>query len=174
MNNYQEFFDHAAADAVPVRGFLHRPFGSPEAALVLTHGAGANCTAPLLVAVANALCDTGWMVLRCDLPFRQARPAGSATAWQRRARSAGSSRGRRISAAPASAPVSLGGHSYGGRQASMLAADHPGLVEKLLLFPIRCIRHNAPRSCERRTSRACTLRHSSFTGCATASPHRKK
>jgi len=30
--------------------------------------------------------------------------------------------------------VYLGGHSYGGRQASMLAAESPGLVEALLLL----------------------------------------
>src|SRR6202012_1813162 len=30
--------------------------------------------------------------------------------------------------------VVLGGHSYGGRQASMLAAAEPGLVESLLLL----------------------------------------
>jgi uncharacterized protein len=30
--------------------------------------------------------------------------------------------------------VFLGGHSYGGRQASMLAAAEPGLVERLLLL----------------------------------------
>ena len=31
-------------------------------------------------------------------------------------------------------PVVLGGHSYGGRQATMLAAEEPGLVESLLLL----------------------------------------
>jgi uncharacterized protein len=30
--------------------------------------------------------------------------------------------------------VFLGGHSYGGRQASMLAADQPGLMDGLLLL----------------------------------------
>ena len=30
--------------------------------------------------------------------------------------------------------VWLGGHSYGGRQASMLAAETPGLVDRLLLL----------------------------------------
>jgi predicted alpha/beta-hydrolase family hydrolase len=30
--------------------------------------------------------------------------------------------------------VFLGGHSYGGRQSSMLAANEPGLVERLLLL----------------------------------------
>ena len=31
-------------------------------------------------------------------------------------------------------PVFLGGHSYGGRQASMLAPDEPALAEALLLL----------------------------------------
>jgi hypothetical protein len=30
--------------------------------------------------------------------------------------------------------IFLGGHSYGGRQASILAANEPGLVERLLLL----------------------------------------
>ena len=64
-----------AGDA-PVRGFLHVP-GSPSGdALVLSHGAGSNCAAPLLVALANAFCDAGLHVLRCDLPFRQLHPHG--------------------------------------------------------------------------------------------------
>jgi predicted alpha/beta-hydrolase family hydrolase len=33
-----------------------------------------------------------------------------------------------------SGQVFLGGHSYGGRQASILAAEEPGLVDALLLF----------------------------------------
>ena len=30
--------------------------------------------------------------------------------------------------------VTVGGHSYGGRQASMLAAEQPGLIDALLLL----------------------------------------
>ncbi|MGC2413196.1 MAG: alpha/beta family hydrolase, partial [Stellaceae bacterium] len=36
--------------------------------------------------------------------------------------------------ATASGKIILGGQSYGGRQATMLAADEPGLVDALLLF----------------------------------------
>src|SRR5712692_3188997 len=61
---------------VPVHGFLHRPRGDPAGALVLAHGAGSNCRAPLLVAVADAFSTAGFLVLRCDLAFRQARPHG--------------------------------------------------------------------------------------------------
>jgi hypothetical protein len=44
----------------------------------------------------------------------------------------------------------LGGHSYGGRQASMLAAAEPGLVERLLLlsYPL----HPPKRPTELRTA----------------------
>src|ERR1700726_4944376 len=42
-----------------VRGFLHRPETGARGALVLTHGAGSNCRAPLLVAVAEAFSAAG-------------------------------------------------------------------------------------------------------------------
>lgn len=61
----------------PVRGVLH-PAGARRAdGLVLTHGAGGNAEGPLLVAVAEAFVSRGVAVLRCDLPFRQARPRGA-------------------------------------------------------------------------------------------------
>jgi uncharacterized protein len=117
-----------------VRGFLHTPAGSAQAGLVLTHGAGGNCEAPLMVAIANAFCRAGLLVLRCDLPFRQRKrfgPPAPATAAENRA-------GLRdaVSAIRAleSGEVFLGGHSYGGRQASVLAAEEPGLVDGLLLL----------------------------------------
>jgi predicted alpha/beta-hydrolase family hydrolase len=59
-----------------VSGFLHVPANPSNDGLVLTHGAGANCQTPLLVAVAEAFESAGFTVLRCDLPFRQKRPSG--------------------------------------------------------------------------------------------------
>lgn len=118
----------------PVRGFLHRPARPDGRGLVLTHGAGGNCRAPLLSACAEAFAAVSVTVLRCDLAFRRKRdggpphPAGAsadraglrdAVAWLR-ARVAG--------------PVALGGHSYGGRQASMLAAEQPDVAPVLLLL----------------------------------------
>lgn len=121
-------------DGAPVRGFLHRPSAAAENGLVLTHGAGANCNAPLLVALADAFCAAGWMVLRCDLPFRQARPSGpphpSGQERDRDGLRAAVACLRRLTGAR----VSLGGHSYGGRMASMLAAEEPGVAERLLLL----------------------------------------
>jgi predicted alpha/beta-hydrolase family hydrolase len=133
MNNYQEFRDDLP-DQVPVRGFLHCSMGTGDDWLVLTHGAGSNCRAPLLVALADSFCSSGWTVLRCDLPFRQMRPngpppRGSAERDQQGLAAAIASVRRQTSGR-----VYLGGHSYGGRQATMLAADKPGLVDYLLLL----------------------------------------
>jgi uncharacterized protein len=133
MNNYEEFRDTPPGE-VPVRGFLHQPAHPGDDWLILTHGAGSNCEAPLLVTLANAFCLSGLNVLRCDLPFRQLRPhgppaPGSAARDQQGLRSAIASV-RRLT----TGRLFLGGHSYGGRQASMLAADDPGLVSRLLLL----------------------------------------
>ncbi len=116
-----------------VRGHLHRVGGAVDG-MVLTHGAGDNCNAPLLLAVANAFQSAGVTVLRCDLPFRQQRPSGP----PRPAGSAKDREGLRAAVAalrPAvSGRITLAGQSYGGRQASMLAAEEPELVEGLLLL----------------------------------------
>ena len=118
----------------PVRGFLHEPAGKPRAALLLTHGAGSNCSAPLLVALADAFAAAGYAVLRYDLPFRQQRPHGSpfpAIAAQDRAGIANAIQAMREKY---KAPVFAGGHSYGGRQTTMLLAEQPDLAERLLLL----------------------------------------
>jgi uncharacterized protein len=149
MNSCQDFLDISAKET-RVRGFLHRPAVSGADGLILTHGAGANCDAPLLVALADAFCSAGLTVLRCDLPFRQSRPhgpppRGSAERDQQGLRAAVGSMRRLVSGR-----VFLGGHSYGGRQASMLAATEPGLVERLLLlsYPL----HPPQRPAELRTA----------------------
>src|SRR5579862_6184056 len=59
-----------------VRGFIHLPATPAKDGLVLTHGAGSNSRAPLLMALAEAFAAAGVTVLRCDLPYRQSRPHG--------------------------------------------------------------------------------------------------
>jgi predicted alpha/beta-hydrolase family hydrolase len=102
--------------------------------LVLTHGAGSNARAPLLTALAEAFAAAGVTVLRCDLPFRQSRAFGP----PRPGDAAHDREGLKNAIAAVRKMVSgrlfLGGHSYGGRQATMLCADEPGLVEGLLLL----------------------------------------
>ncbi|HEV8679226.1 MAG TPA: alpha/beta family hydrolase [Stellaceae bacterium] len=124
----------ARFEAEGVRGFLHRPQGEAGAGIVLTHGAGGNCTAPLLVKAAELFADAGLHALRIDLPFRQRRPSGPPSPAGAAADRAGL-RGA-VAAMRGIVPgaIILGGQSYGGRQAAMLAADEPGLVEALLLF----------------------------------------
>src|SRR3954469_11930702 len=124
----------ANSDETPaVRGFLHRPDAPSSDGLVLTHGAGGNCNAPLLVALAEEFADLGWTVLRCDLPFRQARPQGPP-----RGNGSEDREGLRRAVIAlkqlVSGRVFLGGQSYGGRQATMLAAAEPGLADGLLIL----------------------------------------
>ena len=149
MNICREYSD-ATPNEIPVRGFLHGAVGTGEDGLILTHGAGANCDSPLLVALANEFSNSGLTVLRCDLPFRQMRPhgpppRGSAELDQAGLRAAVASMRRQTSGR-----VFLGGHSYGGRQASMLTAADPSLVDYLLLlsYPL----HPPQRPGELRTS----------------------
>src|SRR5579871_1548454 len=59
-----------------VRGVLHQPETANGNALLLTHGAGSNCQAPLLARLARAFESAGYLVLRYDLPFRQEKPKG--------------------------------------------------------------------------------------------------
>jgi uncharacterized protein len=117
-----------------ISGFLHVPDVSSNQCLVLTHGAGANCRTPLLVAVAKAFEGGGFTVLRCDLPFRQKRPSGPPHPSQ-----AGEDREGLRAAVVAlgrivSGRVVLGGHSYGGRQASILASEDSSVSDALLLL----------------------------------------
>jgi uncharacterized protein len=117
-----------------VSGFLHRPEGDGERGLVLTHGAGGDCRAPLLIAAAEAFAARGIAVLRCDLPFRQRRRKGPPSP----AHAAADRDGLRLAVAAlrmiVPGRIFLGGQSYGGRQASLLAADMPELAAGLVLF----------------------------------------
>jgi uncharacterized protein len=126
-----EFADNAVDPKV--RGYLHTPATPNNDGLVLTHGAGSNAQAPLLIALAGTFCAAGFTVLRCDLPYRQSRsfgPPGPGDA----ARDRAGLKNALASTNKFSARLFLGGHSYGGRQSSMLAADEPSLVAALLLL----------------------------------------
>ncbi len=114
--------------------YLHRPDGEIVDGIVLSHGAGSNANSTLLVVLAKALCETGYLVLRIDLAFRQARPSGpphpSMAERDRAGIAEAAARLRELGASR----VILGGHSYGGRQSAMLAAADPQVCEALLLL----------------------------------------
>ncbi len=124
-----------------VRGFLHSPAMANGNAIVLTHGAGADCNASLLVAVSEAFVAQGYLVLRCDLPFRQERRGPPHPGIAARDR-AGLRNAVSVLRSRVAGQVFLGGHSYGGRQATMLCADEPELVSGLLLlsYPLHPVR----------------------------------
>ena len=139
-----------------VRGLLHVPRIPNGNGLVLTHGAGSNAQAPLLIALAETFSAAGFTVLRCDLPYRQARsygPPGPGDAARDRAglknaisamknmlgapllsRRSLAGQGGDFDFPTTAAGIFLAGHSYGGRQASMLCAEEPGLAAGLLLL----------------------------------------
>ena len=132
MQSAASFFDDSIDP--PVRGWLHAPAIPNGEALILTHGAGSNANAPLLVALAETFSSDGYTVLRCDLPFRQAKSFGPpfpATAARDRA---GLRNAVELMRQKVTGKIFLGGHSYGGRQSSMLCAEEPELVSGLLLL----------------------------------------
>src|SRR6202012_1541675 len=59
----QPFIEQTDGEA-PVHGFVHRA-EHPTGFLVLTHGAGGNSNAPLLVALSKRFADAGITTLRC-------------------------------------------------------------------------------------------------------------
>jgi predicted alpha/beta-hydrolase family hydrolase len=101
--------------------------------VLLTHGAGSNRDAPLLVAIDQALSSAGITVVRYNLPFRQNRtgPPGRGDAVKDRAGLASEVRTLREQG---SSKLILAGHSYGGRQATILASEDPAIADGLLLL----------------------------------------
>jgi len=118
----------------PVRGFVHFPENANGDALILTHGAGSNCNAPLLVALSEVFAGHGYTVLRCDLPFRQDRRTGPPFPGNAERDRAGLRSAVAAMNKTSDGSIFLGGHSYGGRQATMLCASEPELVAGLLLL----------------------------------------
>jgi predicted alpha/beta-hydrolase family hydrolase len=112
--------------------------------------------------VAETFAESGYTILRCNLPYRQARsfgPPGPADAARDRAglknalaalqQIIGEKMDKKAMGGPLLAHVArsgdfdvhsfgsqiyLAGHSYGGRQSSMLCAEQPDLVAGLLLL----------------------------------------
>lgn len=117
-----------------MRGWLHEPGAASGRGLVITHGAGSNCESPLLRAVAEAFAGAGYYVLRCDLPYRQLRAKGPPFPGMAARDREGLRRAAKAMREIAAGRMILGGHSYGGRQATILAAEEPELADALLLL----------------------------------------
>ena len=113
-------------------GIAHEPDGTPQGTVLLTHGAGGSRESPMLIRICDEWARQGYLAVRYNLPYRRRRPKGppsnsaasdqegiaEAIAWAR-----GLGHG----------PVVAGGHSYGGRMTSMVAAQQHG-PDVLTLF----------------------------------------
>jgi predicted alpha/beta-hydrolase family hydrolase len=147
---------------------LDRPEAPSGAGLVLTHGASGSSRSPFLIALATAFTARGVTVLRYDLSYRQA----SATAPPRPEGGARDREGLRgaVKEIRTIVPgrVFVGGQSYGGRQASMLAASDPGLIDALLLlsYPL----HPPRKRTELRTAHLPEIRTPAFFAHGTRDP----
>ncbi len=121
-------------DSGGVRGVLHQPENPSGDGIVLTHGAGANCQAPLLVRLARSFADLGLVVLRYDLPFRQQRPKGPPFPAMNARDREGVAQAVETMRGLATGQIFAGGHSYGGRMTAMAASERPGMAAALLLL----------------------------------------
>ncbi|OZG28678.1 alpha/beta hydrolase [Williamsia sp. 1138] len=120
-------------DSEGVVGALHRPSGTAAAVVVLAHGAGSNHNAVILRALAEALTERDVAVARIDLPYRQKRPKGPPSPSGAAADRAGIVAACEAFRGESSGPLIVGGHSYGGRQASMAVAENADIADGLLL-----------------------------------------
>jgi predicted alpha/beta-hydrolase family hydrolase len=144
---HEQFADTSVSPQV--RGFLHRPKNPNGNGIVLTHGAGANCRTDLLCGLAEAFTSAGFVALRIDLPFRQKRPFGPPGRSDAENDRSGLRNAVEALKKLGVKKLFLGGHSYGGRQATILGAAEPELVQALLLlsYPL----HPPARPSELRT-----------------------
>lgn len=129
-----ESFVNRESGEAPVQGFVHRAKSGAEDFLVLTHGAGGNCDSPLLIALADGFAAIGLNTLRCNLPYRQRKPTGPPSPSDAKQDQEGLRRAVALMKKEFTGRAYLAGSSYGGRQASMLVAADPKLVDGLLLL----------------------------------------
>lgn len=116
-----------------IAGVAHQPSGTASGVVVLTHGAGGDRESLLLQQVCDEWARRGWLAVRYNLPYRRRRPKGPPS---------GSAAGDREGIVEAitlcrgisGGPLIAGGHSYGGRQTSMVVAAGGVSVDVLTLF----------------------------------------
>ena len=116
-----------------IAGIAHEPEDTPAGVVVLTHGAGGSRESALLQKLCDEWARRGLLAVRYNLPYRRRRPKGPPS---------GSGAGDRAGILEAIAvcrdladgPLIAGGHSYGGRQTSMVVAENAQPVDLLTLF----------------------------------------
>ncbi len=117
-----------------IAGIAHQPDGVPQGVVVLTHGAGGDRESELLQRVCDEWARRGWLAIRYNLPYRRRRPKGPPSGSAATDR-AGIDEAITVCRNLAAGPLIAGGHSYGGRQTSMVIAEtNPAQVDVLTLF----------------------------------------
>ena len=116
-----------------IAGIAHEPKGTPKGVAVLTHGAGGSRESILLQEICDEWARRGWLAVRYNLPYRRRRPTGPPSG------SAATDRAGVVEAITlcrglSGGPLIAGGHSYGGRQTSMVVASEQVPVDALTLF----------------------------------------
>jgi uncharacterized protein len=118
-----------------IAGVAHQPDGTPRGMVVLTHGAGGSRESKLLQQVCDEWARRGWLAVRYNLPYRRRRPTGPPS---------GSGAGDRAGIVEAitlcrglaDGPLIAGGHSYGGRQTSMVVASREAPASKIAVLTL--------------------------------------
>ena len=119
-----------------IAGVAHEPAGTATGVVLLTHGAGGTRESPLLLRLCDEWASRGWLAIRYNLPYRRRRPKGPPS------NSAASDQAGIVEAIEfahtlTEGPVVAGGHSYGGRMTSMVAARGADLaVLTLTSYPL--------------------------------------
>lgn len=116
-----------------IAGVAHRPVGTPTGVVVLTHGAGGDRESVLLQQVCDEWARQGWLAVRYNLPYRRRRPKGPPSGSAATDR-AGIVEAITVCRGLADGPLIAGGHSYGGRQTSMVVAAREAEPDVLTLF----------------------------------------
>ena len=112
-----------------VSGVVHRPTRARRPAVLLTHGAGGDLDDAGLEALCDAIASQGHLVVRANLPFREAGRKSPPRADRAVPGFVGLAASVR-ELAPRT-PWVLGGKSYGGRVASLAVAQGLGCVGML-------------------------------------------
>jgi uncharacterized protein len=116
-----------------IAGVAHQPESTPAGVVVLTHGAGGSRESPLLQQVCDEWARRGFLAVRYNLPYRRRRPTGPPSGSAATDR-AGIVEAIAVCRGLADGPLIAGGHSYGGRQTSMVVAANQAQVDVLTLF----------------------------------------
>jgi predicted alpha/beta-hydrolase family hydrolase len=116
-----------------IAGVAHEPDETPAGVVVLTHGAGGSRESALLQKLCDEWARRGWLAIRYDLPYRRRRPRGPPSGSAATDR-AGIVEAIELCRGLCDGPLIAGGHSYGGRQTSMVVAAKEAQVDVLTLF----------------------------------------